>query len=850
MKKIIFYSFLACGAIALTYWLSIKYISNSNNLNLPYSLSQPVMIPYPNGVSLGNIESVGLATTAKNTLWVSSQNGLEIDLNKKQSALFVRKYGLEKLHSAFNFSEKQIDKTTNDYWFSSNTKTYRYNLLNKKMQTYDDVGSFLTLFRDNEQLWLGTTQGLFKYNEASDLLIGVAAICNVQVKSIEKESKDLIINDLYKYNETENKVENVGVTYILGRTKRETHSDLYDDDSEKIELEGTPQKPFIVNSFNNVALYGYKMEQGKPIYYKGIRDAYFASELSPSFIVVNKKDTFEVPIETNNIAAIDDTCLWFCQSKNLSSYNFRTKQYAVFNNQGRDIFIGQLLRERVVSNERYFWFSLENALYCFDKLEKKYWLIYYLGKENIIKIKQIDDKILVFGQYKMLIATEQGWLSLKKDIIATKEVQKPLVDILYQELRDSTSGNKSILESIAILEKIKLKYQNSLDSAVQFRLKDLSGFIGGNDDEIKELIDNNTSIAANYKFKLYCDLIRSYTLLGRITLASDYHKKMQNEHFAQKDDSFEHNMAFVHQGRAKMDSIKQYPLSPDALLWAKANLIEDVLHGVDWNDGSYGDFWGDFTASNELYTQLYTQYPKSEFAGLAEWKIKGNCLGYDTCSPPSGSYECINFCKDFLRRYPNTKLKKEALDCIIENYAYLGDGEINYNLKEVREGIAFTEQAYREYPQLGDINKDYAYAMMKSNLALLAWELKATLNKTTYKQGEDIILNVSLLRNDAVKEGAEIEYKTNTPNCVVELNLEGHRCDGFFRENPYCPEVKYLKKTLNPGQKISEQCNLIKKVRHSDYMKDGLFLLPKGNYQMVVHWQELAKSEALNFIIE
>lgn len=726
MKKIIFYSFLTCSTLALTYWLSIKYILNSNNLNLPYDLSQPVIIPYPNGVSLGNIESVELATTAKNILWVSSHNGLEIDLNKKQSALFVRKHGLEKLHSTFNFSEKQIDKATNDYWFSYNTKTYRYNLLNKKMQTYDDVGSFLTLFRDNEQLWLGTTQGLFKYNLANDMLVGVPAICNIQVKNIEKEDNSLIINGIYKFNDTENKIENLTHNTNLGRQT-----------DEKYQL---------------------------------------------------------------------------------------------------------------IINDNFDWYNHEGKLFCTEKKENKSWQIYDFGKEYILKIKQIDDKILVFGQYKMLIATERSWLSLKKEIVK-KEIQKPLVDILYRELRDSTAGNKTILERIAIVEKIKLKYQNSPDSAVQFQLKDLSGFIDGSDDEIKELLDNNTSIAANYKFKLYCDLIRSYTLLGRITLASDYHKKMQNEHFEQKDEIFEHNVAFVHQGRAKMDSIKQYPLSPDALLWAKANVIEDVLHGVDWNDQGYGDFWGNFTASDELYTQLYTKYPTSEFAEAAEWKIKGNCLGYDTCGPPSGSYGCIDFCKDFLRRHPNTKFKKEALTCIIENYAYLG-GEVNDNLKEVREGIAFTEKAYREYPQLGDINKDYAYEMMKSNLALLAWELKASLNKSIYREGEDILLNVSLLRNDAVKEGAEIEYKTNTPNCHVELSINEHNCYGYFRENPYCPEVKHLKKTLNPGQKISEQCNLIKKVRHSDYMKDGLYILPKGNYTMVVYWQELAKSEELNFVIE
>jgi hypothetical protein len=55
---------------------------------------------------------------------------------------------------------------------------------------------------------------------------------------------------------------------------------------------------------------------------------------------------------------------------------------------------------------------------------------------------------------------------------------------------------------------------------------------------------------------------------------------------------------------------------------------------------------------------------------------------------------------------------------------------------------------------------------------------------------------------------------------------------------------------LKPGQKINEQCNLIKNVRHSDFMKDGLFVLPKGSYNMVVYWQDLAKSEELNFEIE
>jgi hypothetical protein len=405
---------------------------------------------------------------------------------------------------------------------------------------------------------------------------------------------------------------------------------------------------------------------------------------------------------------------------------------------------------------------------------------------------------------------------------------------------------------------MKSKYLSNADSAIQFEITQLPKQLNFDIldtfryQEARIFIDKNINIKSEYKTELYQSIIKTSTVWARVTLACNYFDRMIKEGLI-ADKKFTDEMNIVLKAKNSLDSLRNLNLADDYLLWHTGQIVTGLFYDISWNNGEYGEEYdGEKGAALDFYRQLYTKYPQSEWADDADWIVNGNCLPNDTCGPSYGSEECITYCQSFLKRYPNSNLRKDAYKCIISNYCNM-DGEEIKNLKYVRAGISVAEKAIKEFPEIKTknneaINNQLVY--LKNALKSLAWELKVSLSKEIYKKGEPIVLKATLLRNDAIKETGEIEYKTNTPNCYVELHGYNTSGSNYFRENPYCPEVKFLKKKLSSGQSITEQFDLTKNVRISDYIKDGLFILPSGEYQIKVFWADLAESEELTLTVE
>jgi hypothetical protein len=854
---------LVFAALSSISFLVYQYFFTKNSrLNLPYRTDEPVLIAYPQGVKLGHINSVELSSLEDKSLWINGSTTLHLDLANKNVDFFTRKYGILGTWNYWGSNLYKVDSLSRSIWYADGNRTFRMEVDKKETHEYNYVGRFLTLLRQENKIWIGTSQGLFEFDEKSDVLVGVAVVCNVAVKSIQEDGNDLIINDIYKYNKTQNNIGNISYTYIprfrkilkdAYSTEGEEHKNSYDLYKEEYEVEenAVAKKPVLLYTSKKAQIYSYGS--------------------SDNFLVLNNKDTSYLEEGKSGIIGLEDTAYWYINdNKSFAYFNFSNQKTNVFYAETGEHFLPTT--ERRDENNSFFydkkmfhfddrciWYYYGSQLYCFDRIEKKFGQVYNLGTEHILSLKSYGNNLLILGEYKVIVASKSNLMQRISPLQKEKPKEIPLVYAFKKELSDSLNHKIGILDKIIILETFRAKYSSHADSAIQHELTQLSRFLSfGQYDTLsymnaRSLIDKGVSIKPEYKSVLYQSIIQTSVLRGRVTMATSYYEKMKEENIV-SGQYFENEMIYVLKAKKSLDSLRNLGLLEEQTLWGTGKIILKLLENITWNDTGYGESFADKSAAYDFFRQLYTKFPQSDLADDADWEVNGNCLGYDTCGPPSGSEECINYCQSFLKRFPNTNLRKEAYRCIVSNYRYL-DGEESFKLKNVRAGIAFAKKALVEFPELKKDDESIYYEMkeMQDALVNLAWELKATLGKESYRKGEPIIVKIALFRNDATPEAGEIEYKTNTPNCHVELFKNAYPDESganFFRENPYCPEVKFLKKKLFPGQKITEQFDLLKNARVSDYMKDGLFILPTGDYRIKILWENISETDEMNFRIE
>ncbi len=127
--------------------------------------------------------------------------------------------------------------------------------------------------------------------------------------------------------------------------------------------------------------------------------------------------------------------------------------------------------------------------------------------------------------------------------------------------------------------------------------------------------------------------------------------------------------------------------------------------GLEFEFSHLGD---EYYYGGDVYETIVQKYPKSEWADNAAYKLIQIPFQHSRCweGHPGGPLAALKLCENFLKNYPNSELRPEALlhlgylyRALYEIYSYVDKKEI-YNFYDLQKANAYRQKAINLYQKI------------------------------------------------------------------------------------------------------------------------------------------------------
>lgn len=217
---------------------------------------------------------------------------------------------------------------------------------------------------------------------------------------------------------------------------------------------------------------------------------------------------------------------------------------------------------------------------------------------------------------------------------------------------------------------------------------------------------------------------------------------------------------------SSIDSLKNANCKEDEFILKKISL-EKNYHKNITKDLGYNPYNKEDLSN---LTDFIAKYPKSKYVDDAEYLALEDCYSPgEGCAGGYIVYECVQAKEVLLKKYPDTDMRAQILGDLVCHYAFCGgcskvEGEDENSrraiLADFRRAYAYLDQFESTFPNASKSNLDKC---LKRAEDFHLWELYIKTNKSRYKMGEPIVVEVSLklpkiARYEATVLGLTDEY--------------------------------------------------------------------------------------------
>lgn len=727
---------------------------------------------HPNGI----IES-----PINDNIWIIDQNKVsyEFDIETEKLNKLSDKFG----DFAFGLKDMIIvDKYDSDFvWLGNFQKgIICYKISSDEFTLYSRLEYFndeaLTVIKPHvDRVWIGTTKNLYYYDRNDKEIVKSYFNKEIWIKSIRKESGNLIINNMYIYDYTDFTINTTNI--IKGYVYSKIH--------EYKEIR------------NVIFISDQKNPKGKSIFiYKDLK-AY----------IIDKCISFWDLI-------VDDHLVYYPEKgENLVEINLKTREKKVTRiNKKHGKFQTSILNN-LYKDREYIWFFDDFGL-C--RINTDNYEIY----KSDISFSMV--RSLYANDQNIWIGIDDGFVQISKSYLDSIMIQKNQIEQteeLIQNKRNKLRNEKDPIKFvIGFFEMREITSSHQImDDLLRFLphrlvIRDTSD-INRFEKILTETNDTKMKEALCY------GLITGYVFTGNPHKALVYYSRLKtlNDKSMFLDFVLERDITRLKKAKEQLQSIKSDELTEAEKLFRLGKTYYEMFK-VYWN---YGEVGINTEYPFSYYMKLLADFPDSEWADNAEFEM----LRYrQICSQEGGdngsNLSNIKKYENFLKEYPDTELH-HMVQCIVSSlYYHLMKGADKGCMYP--EDLGYLNKADSIIQQIPDDFKDYEYIDnlrkgIKESIEKYSWKINMELDFMTFSQGDSVVISFSLENMYIKPQKISLKSEKGIPNFGVYIKDSSRYPNHFTETFPYVEnkeigDIESYEYTVNVHDRYFEKWDITKTI--------------------------------------
>jgi len=634
-----------------------------------------------------------------------------------------------------------------------------------------------------ERVWIGTSKNLYFYDRENKQIFKSKFSKNIWIKNIRKENDNLIINNIYAYNLSNNSITKINEVFNYKFPK---HSEFleYDNifffkdyDNMKSIFLGEGNEPYI---FNYGISYWFMIVENYKVY--------FSKNGNLAILDLKKRKLETIKIGSLFNLYNDKKVIWFFDKFGLGKIDKASYKIEKSN------FSFPIIRS-FLANDEYVWIGTDN-------------LVVQIEKSHLEKVLKPKEQV------------EQNERIIEAKIKEFESSKDPI------EIANAYFEIKNITDSKKIIKSLELRF---IYSFVIRDSSDIKRF-----EEILEKSDN-----PKMKEAVCFGLICGYSLNGDPQKALEHHTKLFYlnstslflEYVSEKD------LTRLEKAAKKLKSLEIKETAEAEKLYNLGKIYYEMFL-LSWN---YGEVGINTEFPYKFYKELLDKYPESKWADNAEYEM----LRYhQICSQEGGdmgsNLRYIEKYYEFLSRYPDTDLEL-LVKCNISSLYYslmrgAGKGSLlPIDIEYLAKADSLLKQIPENYTEYDHI--DYLRNGITEDFAKYKWKFKMQLESTTFTQEDNIHISFSIKNRNDTPQQITLKMENGIPNFGIYINKK--RFDNKYRvkvpfiEDREINDLEEITYLVDVDEIYTEDWDITQKIKINHNKAIGHYeFLEKGLYQI------------------